>query len=129
MKELSAEQKKSLEEMKALVEMNADRLKAMTTDEEVFAFFEEKGYRFSADEKEAIKKIAKEESERELSDEELSQIAGGWNWFSSVLGTVFGAGAGVAAGILIPTNPVGWVIGVCAGVGALGLGVFGGLAE
>lgn len=126
-KEMTAEQKKRLEDMKAFLEKNADRLNKMTTDEEAFAFFEENGYSFSAEEKEAIKKTAKEGYERELSDEELSKTAGGWSWPFTIVGGFGGGALGLAAALYIPTNPVGWVIGVCGVVGAIGGSISGGL--
>lgn len=126
-KELTAEQKKRLEEMGALLEKNADRLNKMTTDEEVFAFFEENGYSFTAEEKETIKKIAKEGYERELSDDELTQAAGGWGWGFSIIGTLGGGGLGLAGALFLSSNPVGWVILTCGAVGAVGGGVAGGI--
>jgi predicted ribosomally synthesized peptide with nif11-like leader len=126
-KELTAEQKKRLEEMGALLEKNADRLKKMTTDEEVFAFFEENGYCFTDEEKEIIKKTAKEGYEKELSDDELSQVAGGWGWGFFGIGTVGGGALGLAGSLFLSSNPVGWVILTCGAVGAVGGGIAGGI--
>lgn len=106
--------------MKSFIEKNADKVKELKTEEEVFAFFEENGYTFTAEEKEAIRKFAEENKDRELSDEELSQAAGGWAWLDSILGSNYGSAFGLVAGLVLTGNPFGWFTIGC-------MVVFGGL--
>lgn len=131
--ELTAGQTARVEKVRDLLadEQNQEKIKAMRTADEVIAFYEENGFKYSDDEKQKIREVfeelKKKSPEDELTEEELEGIAGGWNWGDFGLG--FGAGgtfgamfAGGAA-FLIGSNPVGWAIGGALALGA-GVGSF-----
>ena len=139
---LTEEQKANIEKIDAILadEKNRERIKAMTSDDEVFAFFEENGFSFTEEERQQIKAFAEKAAEKyanvELTEEELEQVAGGWSlgWFlkAGLPAGTFGVGTG-AFGIFCATvgatGPIGWVVGGVCIVAGIGLGVLSGFAD
>ena len=135
--ELTEEQRAYVEKTEALFadEKNQERLKAMTSPDEVFAFFEENGISFTEEQKQETLALAEEMKETfgdELSEEDLAAVAGGWSWkkfkksvYGAVGGGVTGLILGGAIGALVLSNPAGWIAGAGIVVGAVG----GGTAE
>ena len=132
LEQLTEEQKERVEKIDALLSdpENQKKLKAMTSVDEVIAFYEENGFSFTEEQKKEIREKSEELAARstdgELTEEELESVAGGWGWGSFFkfggFGAVVGAGIGVLAAGFMLSNPVGW--GVLIG-GAIGAGIFG----
>ena len=73
-----------------------------------------------------IIKFADQSKDGELSEEDLSEVAGGWGWFGfgfgSAIGGFGGAIVGCVAAVATLSNPVGWIVGGCALAGAAVVG-------
>ena len=123
---LTDEQRERAEKLEALLsdEKNLERIKAMTSMDEAFAFYEENGISLTDEQKEEIRKfseeMAKKHADGELSEEELEAVAGGWSWFSFGTGAVFSGILGAVGYAFALTNPVGWVVGTIAAAAVVG---------
>ena len=129
--ELTAEQKARLEKLKEIFsdEQNQEKIKAMNTADDIIAFYEENGFSYGEDDKQKIREVFDElkakASDGEISEEDLENVAGGWNLENFFAGA---SGGGVMGGlfaggfaVLVGSNPIGWAIGgALAAGGAMG---------
>ena len=135
MEQLTEEQRDRVERIDELLAdpENQERIKGMTSADEIIAFFEENGFSFTEEQKQELRSLSKVVAERcedgELSEEDLEAIAGGWSW--SLFGQGFaitGLGLLAAGGIpiLFGFGPAGLLL---IGATALLAGIAFGLSE
>ena len=132
LEQLTEEQRDKVERIDELLAdpENQKKISAMTSVDEVIAFYEENGFSFTEEQKKEIREKSEELAARstddELTEEELENVAGGWGWGSFFkfggAGGALGACVGVLAAGFMASNPIGW--GILIG-GAIGAGIFG----
>ena len=135
MNELTPEQKIYVEKVNALLAdpETREKMKAIKTTEESFAFLAENGVTFTEAQQKEIRKKMDEMTAvaktRELTPEELGLAAGGFDGDNAVKGAEIGGGSGALAGGIIGFcmgGPLFLLIGL--GVGAVVGGASGAFA-
>ncbi len=120
--DLTEEQKANLKKVEAFISRMdiQEKITSMKTVDEVIGLYEENGFSFTEKQKSQIRKFAeetaKEFEDKELTSDELKEIAAGWNLFHTI------------SAFELLTNPLGWATALNIVSAAIGLGV-GGMIE